>query len=273
MKRKMLLAIAFITLFEAIADPGIFCLSLDDLVGQIQADALFAGEKPVIAQFKNPNPQLIPRNQNLVNFVEEIKRNINPNVMVETLHIYRKPIMTESAAWSIEEESSIYNEILALSTLTGLQYYSESRGKIWTLYEISSIIDGPSTKRSLPDPVYTIPQANLTVYARQKDSSFGDNIYQYDFHSIQGAIIFKQQNLTSLSYGIIPAVRKNNLCSVVAIMDIDNYLLVYVALMANTASFPGMKERMKNSFANRADALFNWFSNRADIAFTKAHQR
>jgi len=107
----------------------------------------------------------------------------------------------------------------------------------------------------------------LTIYARQKDLTFGDNIYQYDYYSEPGAFIFIQQNLTSLSYGIIPAVGKNKLRSVAAVMDAGNYLLVYIASMSKAVSIPGMKERIGNSFANRSEAIFNWFSNQADKAF------
>ena len=82
-------------------------------------------------------------------------------------------------------------------------------------------------------------------------------------------MFFVQQNLSSLSYGIIPAIGKNKLFSVVAVLDVENHLLVYMTSMAKAASFPGIKERMGNSFANRAEAVFNWFSDQADRALKK----
>jgi hypothetical protein len=139
-----------------------------------------------------------------------------------------------------------------------------------TFYETSSVIDGQSTKRPIPDPVYPRPPAKLTVFARQKDLTFGDNIYQYDYYSEPGAFIFIQQNLTSLSYGIIPAVGKNKLRSAAAVIDAGEYLLVYIASMSKAAAIPGMKERIGNSFANRSEAIFNWFSTQADKAFLKS---
>jgi hypothetical protein len=190
--------------------------------------------------------------------------------MVETLHIYRKPEAAQRIIWSAAEEANLYNEVLALSTLAGLQYFSATRGSMRTFYETSWVIDGPSTKRPVPDPVYPRPPAELILYARQKDLTFGDNIYQYDFYSVPGAIIFIQQNLTALTAGIIPAVGKNKLRSTVAVFDAGEYLLVYAASMAKAASLPGMNERVGNSFANRAEAIFNWFSSQADRAFGKA---
>ena len=80
-------------------------------------------------------------------------------------------------------------------------------------------------------------------------------------------MFFVQQNLTSLSYGIIPAVARNNLRSALAVLDAGDYLLVYVVSMARAASFPGVRERIGNSFANRAEAILHWFSDQADRAF------
>ena len=251
-------------------------LSLEELIEPEQSRALLAGEKPVSAQFKEPKPNLIPRHEVLSGIVDKLRRDLDPSVMVETLYLYNKPLyetlsnkepLGAEEAWSAEEESRLYNGTLALSTLAGLQYYSASRGAMRIFYETSSVIDGPSTKKPLPDPVYPRPPAQLTIYARQKDSSFGDNIYQYDYFSTPGTMIFVQQNLTSLNYGIIPAIGKNKLHSVVSVMDAGNYLLVYMVSMSKAASIPGMKERIGNSFANRAEAVFRWFSNQADKAF------
>ena len=249
---------------------GVFGFSLDDLTGAKLASALIAGEKPVQAQFNNPRPQLAPQNGVLREFIEAVRQDLEPSVMVETLHIYTKPPAAGKDAWSSQEEVNLYNGILALSTLKGLQYYSRSHGAMRTLYETSSVIDGPSGNMPLPDPVYSEPPAELTVFARQKDSSFGDNVYQYDYHTAPGALIFIQKNLTSLTYGIIPAIRKNNLRSVFAVFDAGNYLLVYAVSMAKAASVPGMNSRVGDSFANRANAIFNWFSDQADDAFRKA---
>ena len=247
-------------------------LNLEDLAGPEQAGILSAGGKPVLAQFKDPQPRLLPRHDLLKNLVETVRQSLDPSTLVETLHVYEKPLSAEKTAWTASEETELYNGIMALSTLAGLQYFSASRGAMRTFYETSSVIDGPLTKTSLADPVYSRPQRELTLFARQKDLTFGDNIYKYDYYSTPGSFIFIQENLTSLNAGILPAVGKNKLRSVVAVLDAGNCILVYAASMAKTVSLPGMKEKIGNSFANRADAVFNWFSDQADMAFRKANE-
>jgi len=264
----MALVLALLFGLYPMGSPGVFARSIEELAGPENTGALLAGEKPVLVQFREARPRLIPRNETLMKLVEDLHRDLNPGVMVETLNIYRKPPNAESGTWSEEERAKLYNGALALSTLTGIQYYSATRDSMRTFYEFSSVIDGPSSKKPVADPVYARPPEKITIYARQKDLSFGDNIYQYDYHSIPGGLIFIQQNLTSLSYDIIPAVGKNNLHSAFAVLDAGNYLLVYAASMAKAASIPGMRERIGNSFANRAEAIFLWFSSQADKTFT-----
>jgi hypothetical protein len=131
------------------------------------------------------------------------------------------------------------------------------------------VIDGPDTKRPLPDPVYGDPPAELTVYTRQKDLTFGDNLYRYDYFAREDVLVFVQHNLTALSYGIIPAVGRNKLQSFVAVIDAGEHLLIYAASMAKAASVPGVGQRIGNSFSTRAEAILGWFALQADGAFGK----
>jgi len=267
MKHGIIRGVVLAVVLGLFCSPAVGSISLEDLIGKEKATALLAGEKFVLSQFNESQPRLIPQRSSLINLVDTIRSDLEPSVMVETLFVYEKPKNAKKEAWSADEEARLYNGVLALSTLAGLQYYSVSRGAMRTFYEISSVIDGQSTKKPLPDPVYSRPPARLTILARQKDLTFGDNIYQYDYYSETGAFIFVQQNLTPLSYGIIPAIGKNKLQSVAAVMDAGNYILVYIVSMSKGVSLPGMKERIGTSFANRSEALFNWFSGQADKAF------
>jgi hypothetical protein len=253
--------------------PYISGLDLEDYMMPDQAEALLAGEKPVLVQFNNIRPRLAPWSEALSVLLAHERQSLDPSVMVEVLYIYQKPPEAEKTAWTEEEEAGIFNHILALSSLAGIQYFSASRNEIRVFYETSSVIDAPSTKKNIPDPVYPRPPAQLTVYARQKDGTFGDNIYQYDFRYAPGKIIFSQENLTSFFYGIIPVVGKNKLRSTAAIFDAGDHILVYIASMANVASLPGMRDRIGNSFANRAEAIYKWFTGQADKSYRSVHSR
>ena len=134
-KRKVFLV--FVVLLGFCISPFVSGLNIDNLVGPEQARALRAGEKPVLAQFDNIRPALVPLHGELRSLITALRENLNPSVMVETLRIYTKPPEAEKTTWTAGEEASIYNGILALSTLAGIEYFSASRGTMRTFYETS----------------------------------------------------------------------------------------------------------------------------------------
>ncbi|MDR0878176.1 MAG: hypothetical protein LBN21_08995 [Treponema sp.] len=271
MKNKILI-IGVLTLMGA----PLFSASLDELVGPDRARAL--GEAVITeVQLKTPKPVLLPNHGELQRIIEETQADLGSGIFVESLHRYQKPAGAAQPVWSDAERTELYNRALALSTLAGIQYYSTSRKTMRTFYETSQVIDGPNTKRALKDPVFAEPPASLTLYARQKDITFGDNIYQYDYRAGEDALILIQQNLTAMTAFLFPAVGKNKLRSVIAVIDAEDSLLIYVATMAKTASLPGLGERaaplsglgerISNSFTSRTEAILKWFTGQADKAF------
>jgi hypothetical protein len=243
--------------------------SLENLLDSTQIAALRQGNRPTEIQFQGFIPRLIPNHAELRNMVEAAKSRLNINVMVETLFLFQKPVGADRNGWTQTELSALYNEVIAISSLQGIQYYSASRGSMRTFYETSSVVDGPSTKRPLPDPFYWPPPAELSLYARQKDLTFGDNIYQYTYRYSPGILTITQENITALTYGIITAVGRNNLNSMVALLDAGDSIVIYAVSMARTASFPGIRDRIGDSFSNRAEAVLQWVNAGAERAFRR----
>jgi hypothetical protein len=263
--KKFVFAIAVFTAFTfpVLGDP------LEELLGAERAVALRMATEPITSvQTKNPIPRLLPQHGELGRFVTDHQRTLEPNILVENLTLYRKPVQQGNAAvWSKDEQTSLLNQLLALSTLAGIQYYSESRKTMRVFYESSQVRDSPTAKKPLPDPVYSSLPDSLVLYARQKDLTFGDNVYSYNFRTGIDTIIFVQENLTTMNTGIIAAVGKNKFRSMIAIIDAGDSLLIYAAAMAKAASLPGIGDRIGASFTNRAKAILKWFTGRADKVF------
>jgi hypothetical protein len=257
----------FLLLFAVFAAGYVFSAPLESLLDAPVAQTLQSNDASIREiQLRNPTLKLVPKNADLQGFVSGIKTSLDPSVAVETLYLYRKPGSSGDASWA-DLRAALFNQTLSLSTLTGIEYYSATRKTMRTFYVFSHVIDSPETKRQINDPVFEQPPESLTIYARQKDLSFGDNIYRYNFVSTQEAFFFSQENLTALNYGIIPAVGKNRLRSVFAVIDSGDFLLIYAVSMAKAASVPGMGDRIGNSFENRAEAVLKWFIDRADRVF------
>jgi len=259
----------FILVFS-LAVPCVFSIPLEDLVSSSNAARLrSSGESIIETQLKNPAPVLLPNDSGLRRIVDGIMSSQEPNMFVEALYLYRKPafIAESSDGWSDTQRTGVFNQIMAVSSMTGLQYYSASRGTMRTFYEYSYVVDGPDTKKRIPDPVFTgVPEA-LTLFVRQKDLTFGDNIYRYDIVANQDAIYLTQVNITALTITLIPVIRRGNLTTVMAVIDCGDSILIYAASMAKALSFPGLWDRISDSFSNRAQAVLNWFSGRLDNLF------
>jgi hypothetical protein len=244
----------------------VFPAALEELLDAETAARLVREGAVNEVQQKDPRPALVPRNPAVRNLVDTVMETLDPGIVVESLYLYTKPPGANAGSWSEEERTALYNGALALSTLAGIRYFSSSRNRMRVFYEASTVID-PDTKNPRNDPAFGIPPAELVLHARQKDLTFGDNVYQYSYYARSDSLIFVQQNLTTLTYGIIPLVGKNKLRSVVAVIDAGEYLLIYAASMVKAASFPGMGQRVSASFSTRADAVQSWFAGQADKAF------
>jgi hypothetical protein len=250
--------------FGIIASP-LFGSSLENLVGTERAAILRTAAGPISGlQQKTPNPRLMPRHEGLDRFFAEMKSGFDTNLFVESLALYRRP---SAPQWSEVEQTGLFNQLVALSTLEGIQYYSESRKAMRIFYESSQVIDGPTGKNPLPDPVYRTLPDSLVLYALQKDLTFGENTYRFSYRTGDDFIFFVQENLTPMNAGIIPVVGKNKCRTMVAIIDAGDSLVVYAAAMAKAASIPGMGDRIGASFTNRINAVFQWFVKRADGVF------
>ena len=249
---------------------AVFAGELEDLLGTERAAELIknAGKLTQI-QFKNPKPLFIPDHRDIKNLIFTNYSSLQPSIFIETLYLYKKPGINNSKKWTESQKLILFNTASKISSLAGIQYYSASYNSMRTLYELSQCIEGPQSKKPASDPEFGKIPETFTVFARQKDLSFGDNIYRYDYFSFPDAFAFLQENYTAMNAGIIPAFGKNKLRSIIAVFDTGDSMLIYFVSMAKAASFPGMDSRIGNSFNNRAEAIINWFIKNAEKALAE----
>jgi hypothetical protein len=189
-----------------------------------------------------------------------------PSILVEAIFILPRAknanAQTNAASASRAGElAAIYGVLRSLGSLQGIEYYSASRKTMRTLYAESYVIDGPDTKLKMTDPKIPMPgmlPATETLFAFQRDLSFGANTYRYDFATYPDAVEIKSLNLTRMSYGLIPVLSRNALVTRLLVIQADDAIIFYAE---SGARAPGVfKNRIENSFFNRAEALFKWFS-------------
>ena len=255
----------FIIMFLTIYAFGqIYAASLSDFISKESLFLLEKDQKVVQISTGNVQALYVPNNGLQKRLVQEIIGTIHPTILVESLYFYRKPAEKMGRNWLPAEQVQLFNSIRSISTLSGIEYYSASRKKMRTFYEYSAVIDSPENKKPLSDPIVSLLPTESVLFARQKDLTFGDNLYRYDYITTEDSIVFIQTNLTTLSYGIIPLIQKENLKSLIGILDCDEGLLLYAATFAGTSMIPGVEGKIRDSFVNRTEAVYKWFEQKAD---------
>jgi hypothetical protein len=267
MKNKALRFLSVIYFF-ALAVPRVYAQLDGGLVNKTIEARLLQGGLLNAVQFENADPELAPDNTALRYIFEESGAALKPFMLVESLYLCKKPARFNTASWNTDEKTAVLNVLVSISTLTGIQYYSRSRGAMRTFYEKSYVIKSPREKTPESDPVFSAGElpSNFTLYSRQKDLSFGDNVYRYDYFVGDDAIIFTQTNYSAVSYGVIPLAAKEKLRVIAAVIDAGEYFLIYAASMAKEPPFSALKKKAGGSFASRAEALINWFTRRIGAA-------
>lgn len=172
----------------------------------------------------------------------------------ETLYLYPKKNATAPGA-DIDRVSSILRSI---SRLQGLEYYSNSRKKMWPLYESSYAVDNPATRKRIDDPTSGNGDGK-TVFAVQKDTTFGEYLYRYDYRQTPDSVAFFSRNLEPMRYGIIKIVDTERFHASLVVRDFGDCLLVYGVTYANIAYVPAVGNRLNASFTARAEAMYKWF--------------
>lgn len=179
-----------------------------------------------------------------------------PAFFVETLYLYKKKAGVETApGGDIPRISSI---LRSLSKLEGIEYYSTSRKKMRTLYSKSYTIDDLTAKKRIPDQ--TAGSADgVSVFALQKDLTFGEYVYRYSYRENADSVAFFSQNLEPMSYTVIKVLDSGRLRVSLIVQDFGDYLLVYGLTRADFPALPAIEGHLNSSFTTRADAVYTWF--------------
>ena len=160
---------------------------------------------------------------------------------------------------------SIYNTLLSIKTMKGIEYYSQSRKKMRTLFTESYGISNLDDQEPLADPVVeTIPSV-LNRLLLQTDKTFGENLYETIYRSDKDVIWINMTNKTKMKYKFIPMLKPEKMSVNLFVLQIEDGLLFYGITAAETFSFLGLERAKKESFYNRMKAMYNWFSDQIAV--------
>jgi len=205
--------------------------------------------------FDNETPDFLFDTTFSEQILSDIKK-LNLNIGVESVYFLK----TDKNISLLD----IYNTLLSISTMKGIDYYSQTRKKYRTLYTSSHVIVGKTDTRELPDPVINTLENFKQIFIEQTDTTFGKNIYKTTYRTDGNLIWLEMTNETPMKYSFIRMVDKENISINLLIKKTDTGIIFYGITSAKTFSFLGIEKKNKESFYNRMKALYNWFINSID---------
>jgi hypothetical protein len=190
---------------------------------------------------------------------------LKPTLGVEVLFLL--PV-SKSAITNPSFEIWLYNSLCSVSTMEGMKYYSASRDRMRLLFEESYVLDSAEDRNRIADPQFdTIPD-KYTMFAFQKDLSFGKNIQHISYTKIGDTILMSMRNVTTMFYGIIPLIPPGNMAMTLMVHPLDSGLLFYGNTGLRVTVIPGIEKKSQNSFYNRIKALYSWLEAKISDEFT-----
>jgi hypothetical protein len=246
---------------------AVCAVELKSLLPAEAAARLHAGEAVKNVQFNASATQLAPTGSDF-GFLLSAAMTPPPGVLVEAAYLYRLPAGTTPLASG--QRLALFNAVRAISSLAGIEYFSASRNRMRTFYETAFTIDDPASRRRQPDPVAVALPDQARMFAQLTDLTFGENVYEYVFYGRPSGIAFMQTNLSAMNYGIVPILAKKSLNATVLVIEVDEGLLVYSLAAVQAKLLPIISGKVRDSFSNRADAIYRWFAVKADAIFSRS---
>lgn len=259
MNRRFRVAILLIMVFLC-AYPFLYAQdrTLQELLPDISESDIFELKtKGEISRFfgKGETLSLIPRHRYAGSVNSDIDR-LEPTLGVESLYLYAPQASLQRKK---DKELLFYNILHALSTLSGLQYYSPSRKTMRTFFKESYVIDNPKDKRPIPDKVFSSIPETYVLHMFQEDLTFGKNVSEVSYHHVESMLGIRIRNLTTMYYFIFPLIQPDMLRTYLLVFPVEDKLLIYGTICARTGSFFGIEQSRRDSFYNRMDAMYGWF--------------
>lgn len=195
---------------------------------------------------------------------------IPDSIKDKELRIEALALLPAGQAYPRLSRKAILDELSAIlcspESLTGLEYWSASRGKMRLLYETVYKIDSESARKpvnipSRADAIALGPGGSLEFLALQKDTSFGTNVFGYTLGRGGESLLLTNENLTVLRYLMLPFVNPGRMQSRLWVIPCREGLLLY--FISTIESINIAVERTIESAENRALALLGWLSREA----------
>jgi hypothetical protein len=260
----LVLLAAALTLYAAVP--------LEDYIQNLdekQREALFAGDVISHDSTVGNALRLLPPETLIAEKVSEFEINEN-SLFTECMSFIEYPDYFASMSQR-EQMVHSFNTLRSLSTQEGITYISFRKGnKPALLIEESHVTDRVGGRKELEDPVMDYLPVGDRLIVFQKDTSFKNNYYEYEYHNTRFELFQQVTNKTDMRVlGLIPAVRRDVMNINTSVIFTDKGMLAYSLAVAenqkSVISILGYRVHLPSAFQRRITAVLEWFVDRLEV--------
>jgi hypothetical protein len=155
---------------------------------------------------------------------------------------------------------ALYQRLLNIASLDGLEFYSRSEKKLKTLIYNAHFVESMSNKTPIDSPR---PSALVPLWQgimMQNDETFGAKHYSVALHANNNELLMLTRNIDKLTQGIITTANQGEMLMALYLIQTPQGLLIY-QLIANTQGVPGfVRNKAYESLFNRQEAFKTWIA-------------
>jgi len=146
----------------------------------------------------------------------------------------------------------------SISKMTTIQYYSNTRRKVTSLYKKAYMTTGENSNTAIDDVNYGNSNGK-TFHCLMDDASFGVTHYQLDFIQTSNEFLQVFRNTDDMGLGPIRAIMPKDLVINLLIQECDDGMVVYLCADLDSKKMPGVRGKITESMTARMDAISSWF--------------
>lgn len=182
------------------------------------------------------------------------------------------PVLIESAYLIPAAELPAYdglkalNALGAVSTMSGITYFSHNRNRETVLFDEVFKAEGPGSRKRLPDPAYRILPASDGFTVHLKDANFGSCWYAATLQADGRGARLGLTNARAMGIAVVRAFGAGDLVMEFYLAPADEGLVVYGLCAAAPAGLASNVVDMYSAVLKRLDSVRLWAVGRLQAA-------